>query len=53
MRCLWLTRAFPKPTVRGDLLSARNLIENLAGAGAAVTALAAAASSAGSTTSSA
>jgi glycosyltransferase involved in cell wall biosynthesis len=40
MRCLWLTREFPKPTVRGDLLYARNLIENLAGAGAAVTALA-------------
>lgn len=40
MRCLWLTREFPKPTVRGDLLYARNLIENLAGAGASVTAIA-------------
>jgi len=29
MRILWLTREYPKPTVRGDLVYADNLIESL------------------------
>jgi glycosyltransferase involved in cell wall biosynthesis len=37
MRCLWLTREFPKPAVRGDLVYPLNLIENLAKAGANLT----------------
>lgn len=40
MRCLWLTREWPYPVDRGDLLYTSKLVENLAASGVSVTALA-------------
>jgi glycosyltransferase involved in cell wall biosynthesis len=39
MQCLWLTREFPDPPTRGDLLYTHHLVRSLAAAGAALTVL--------------